>query len=97
MVPPAEQVLTKKGRSLRTNVEVAPHGQELFKAYTHEADTAADVTFNLKDFRVMMTLCDLVDADIHIYMGTAGTPVLVEPKDRSSDKASSLPARPEAD
>jgi len=52
---------------------------DLFRRFSHASAEASDVTFNLKDLRTMVALCEAAGADLLIHMGTAGSPLLVEP------------------
>ena len=50
-----------------------------FISYQHTADEPADVTFNLKDFKVMLGWCMSMDMDMAIRFQSPGAPLLVEP------------------
>jgi hypothetical protein len=53
-------------------------GTALFTHYTNSSDDTIDVTFNLKDFSVIVQFCRAAGADVMIRMGSAGTPLLAE-------------------
>lgn len=74
----AEKLLQKKGGVLRTNVQMDTKGTALFTQYTNSSDNTIDVTFNLKDFVVIVQFCRAAGADVMIRMGSAGTPLLAE-------------------
>jgi hypothetical protein len=74
----AEKLLQKKGGVLRTHIQMNTKGNELFKRYTNSSDDTIDVTFNLKDFAVIVQFCKAVAADVMVRMGAAGTPLLAE-------------------
>ena len=63
--------------SLHTHVSV--NTDLVFTAYQHTADTPADVTFNLRDFRVMLAWCLAMNMEIAIRFQSPGAPLLVEP------------------
>lgn len=77
-MPGAEKLLQRKGGVLRTHIQMNTKGKELFKRYTNSCDDTVDVTFNLKDFAVIVQFCKAVAADIMVRMGAAGTPLLAE-------------------
>lgn len=43
------------------------------------ADEASDVTFNLKDFKAMLWLCENLNSDVMIRVAGTGMPLVVEP------------------
>ncbi len=52
---------------------------ELFLDYRHNSLEASDVTFNLKDFKAMLVLCEGLGANITICFDQPGAPLLVQP------------------
>ena len=67
----------KSEQALQTQLAVDTH--EVFLSYQHSADAACDVTFNLRDFKAMLTLCEALNADVAIRFGQPGSPLVVEP------------------
>lgn len=67
----------KAEQALQTQLAVDTH--EVFLSYQHSADAACDVTFNLRDFKAMLTLCEALTADVAIRFGQPGSPLVVEP------------------
>ena len=67
----------KAEQALQTQLAVDTH--EVFLSYQHSADAACDVTFNLRDFKAMLTLCEALNADVAIRFGQPGSPLVVEP------------------
>ncbi|GLI67952.1 hypothetical protein VaNZ11_012284 [Volvox africanus] len=51
----------------------------VFTSYSHSSPLAADVTFNVKDFRAMTTLCTALGADVALRLEAAGAPLVLEP------------------
>ncbi|GIL57565.1 hypothetical protein Vafri_12774 [Volvox africanus] len=51
----------------------------VFTSYSHSSPLAADVTFNVKDFRAMTSLCTALGADVALRLEAAGAPLVVEP------------------
>ncbi|KAK9836039.1 hypothetical protein WJX81_008024 [Elliptochloris bilobata] len=68
---------SKSQHTLHTQLAVDTH--EVFLSYQHSADAACDVTFNLRDFKAMLTLCEALNADVAIRFGQPGSPLVVEP------------------
>ena len=44
-----------------------------------QAGQLSDVTFNLKDFKAMLSLCEAMHADVAIHFDTPGQPLVVGP------------------
>ena len=63
---------------LRTNVQMDTRGTALFTAYANSSDDTLDVTFNVRDFAVIVQFCRALGADVVLRMGAAGTPLLAE-------------------
>lgn len=53
--------------------------REVFLQYQHNSDSMADVTFNLKDFKQMLSLCESLNASVAIRFDQPGSPLVVEP------------------
>ena len=53
--------------------------QNVFLTYQHNGAEAADVTFNLKDFKHMLALCEGMGANVAVRFDSPGAPLLVEP------------------
>ena len=53
--------------------------REVFLQYQHNSDSVADVTFNLKDFKQMLSLCESLSASVAIRFDQPGSPLVVEP------------------
>ncbi|CAL8471520.1 g11062 [Coccomyxa elongata] len=64
-------------RTLHTQLSVDTH--ELFLDYRHNSSEASDVTFNLKDFKAMLVLCEGLGANVTICFEQPGAPLLVQP------------------
>ena len=54
--------------------------REVFLHYQHNSDTVSDVTFNVKDFRHMLSMCESLGASVAIRFDQPGAPLLVEPQ-----------------
>jgi Rad9 len=50
----------------------------VFLSYRHSSDETSDVTFNLKDFKALLSLCDHVNANVAIYFDRPGSPLVAE-------------------
>jgi len=61
------------------HTELAVDAREVFLSYQHSADAACDVTFNLRDFKAALALCEALHADVAIRFGQPGSPLVVEP------------------
>lgn len=70
-------------QSLHTQLSVDTH--EVFLDYRHNASEASDVTFNLKDFKAVLVLCEGLGANVAICFDQPGSPLLVEPLFHSSN------------
>ena len=44
-----------------------------------QRDVAADVTFNLKDFKHMLALAESLQCDVALHFECPGSPLVVEP------------------
>lgn len=53
--------------------------QEVFLQYQHSSDSISDVTFNLKDFKHMLAMCESLGARVAIRFDQPGAPLVVEP------------------
>lgn len=61
------------------HTEISVNTDALFSSFQHTAEEAADVTFNLRDFRVMLAWCMTMDMDMAIRFQSPGAPLLAEP------------------
>ena len=52
---------------------------QLFLEYRHAGSEPSDVTFNLKDFRAMLALCEGLNANMSVSFEAPGSPVVVKP------------------
>ena len=52
---------------------------QLFLEYRHGGSEPADVTFNLKDFKAMLSLCEGLNANVSVSFEAPGSPVVVKP------------------
>ena len=69
-------------RTLRTQLELDT--QKVFLGYEHGGQEPADVTFNLKDFKAMLSLCEAMGANVAIRFDAPGNPLVVKPHHRGS-------------
>ena len=53
--------------------------REVFLQYQHNSDAISDVTFNLKDFKHMLTMCESLGATVAIRFDQPGAPLVVQP------------------
>eukprot|EP00798_Chlamydomonas_sp_ICE-L_P016936 gene16936-23209_t len=53
--------------------------RSLFLSYTHNSDVPSDVTFNVKDFKTFVSLCEHMGANITIRFDQPGVPLVAEP------------------
>ncbi|KAA6424868.1 MAG: cell cycle checkpoint control RAD9A-like [Trebouxia sp. A1-2] len=53
--------------------------REVFLQYQHSTDAVSDVTFNLKDFKHMLSMCESLGASVAIRFDQPGAPLVVEP------------------
>ena len=58
--------------------------REVFLHYQHNSDAVSDVTFNVKDFRHMLSMCESLGASVAIRFDQPGAPLLVEPQFRGT-------------
>lgn len=61
------------------HTQISVNTDAVFISFQHTGDEAADVTFNLRDFRVMLAWCMAMDMDMAIRFQSPGAPLLVEP------------------
>lgn len=59
--------------------QISVNTDVVFTSYHHSADDPADVTFNLRDFKVMLGWCQAVEQEVAIRFQESGAPLLVEP------------------
>ncbi|KAL4452547.1 hypothetical protein ABPG75_008209 [Micractinium tetrahymenae] len=64
-------------KSLYTSVQVEP--SETFLSFVNSADEATDVTFNLKDFKAMLSLCENLGTHVRLWFDSPGNPLVAEP------------------
>lgn len=64
-------------RALRTQLELDT--QKVFLGYENTSEQPADVTFNLKDFKAMLSLCEAMSSNVAIRFDTPGNPLVVKP------------------
>jgi len=62
---------------LRTQLAIDTH--HVFLAYSNTLGEATDVTFNIKDFRCMVQLCEMMPANMVLRFAEPGHPLVVEP------------------
>ena len=65
-------------RSLRVQMDV--DAAKIFQKYEHRGHEPADVTFNLKDFKAMLTLCEALGTNVTINFEGPASPVVVKPR-----------------
>ena len=70
-------------KSLHT--QLAVDTREVFLDYRHNSSEATDVTFNLKDFRAVLVLCEGLGTNVAICFDQPGSPLLVQPVFHSSN------------
>ena len=70
-------------RSLHT--QLAVDTREVFLDYRHNSSEATDVTFNLKDFKAVLVLCEGLGTNVAICFDQPGSPLLVQPVFHSSN------------
>ncbi len=64
--------------------------REVFLQYQHSSDVVSDVTFNLKDFKHMLSMCESLGASVAIRFDQPGAPFVVEPHFRGNHVSWSL-------
>ena len=64
-------------KSLHT--QLAVDTREVFLDYRHSSSQTTDVTFNLKDFKALLVLCEGLGANVAICFDQPGSPLLVHP------------------
>ncbi|DBA81778.1 hypothetical protein WJX77_008673 [Trebouxia sp. C0004] len=60
--------------------------REVFLQYQHSSDAVSDVTFNLKDFKHMLSMCESLGASVAIRFDQPGAPLVVEPHFRGNQE-----------
>ena len=70
-------------KSLHT--QLAVDTREVFLDYRHNSSEATDVTFNLKDFKAVLVLCEGLGTNVAICFDQPGSPLLVQPTFHSSN------------
>lgn len=78
--PPPSHVPARSGvahESLRT--QLAVDARSLFTSYTHYGSGAYDATFNVRDLRALLGLCEAMGAEVALRFERPGTPLLAEP------------------
>ena len=68
--------------------------REVFLHYQHNSDAVSDVTFNVKDFRHMLSMCESLGASVAIRFDQPGAPLLVEPQFRGTYVGCALGRQP---
>lgn len=69
-------------KALYTNLDI---DSGLFLAYENRANAPSDVTFNLRDFRAMLSLCEGLRANVAIRFDAPGQPLVVGPHLRGNE------------
>ena len=57
----------------------------MFLDYRHNSSEATDVTFNLKDFKAVLVLCEGLGTNVALCFDQPGSPLLVHPVFHSSN------------
>ncbi|CAL5223434.1 g5948 [Coccomyxa viridis] len=70
-------------KSLHT--QLAVDTREVFLDYRHNSSEATDVTFNLKDFKAVLVLCEGLGTNVALCFDQPGSPLLVHPVFHSSN------------
>ena len=73
-------------KSLHTQLAVDTH--EVFLSYQHLSRETGDVTFNLKDFKTMLSFCEALQCNVALHFDGAGAPLVVEPHLRGTQQVS---------
>lgn len=68
--------------ALRTQLEL--DAQKVFLGYDHAGTEPSDVTFNLKDFKAMLSLCEALSSNVAIRFDGPGNPLVVKPHNRGT-------------
>ncbi|KAK9828366.1 hypothetical protein WJX74_011041 [Apatococcus lobatus] len=71
-------------KSLHTQLAVDTH--EVFLSYQHLSRETGDVTFNLKDFKTMLSFCEMLQCNVALHFDAAGAPLVVEPHLRGTQQ-----------
>eukprot|EP00891_Asterochloris_glomerata_P002327 jgi/Astpho2/2327/Aster-x0527 len=61
------------------HTELALDPNEVCDTYSHTSDEIGDVTFNLKDFKHMLSLCEAFNANVMLSFGMPGAAVVAAP------------------
>ena len=77
-------------RLLHTELALDPN--EVCDTYSHTSDEIGDVTFNLKDFKHMLRLCEAFNANVMLSFGMPGAAVVAAPA-FAGDQVSAANAR----
>ncbi|KAK9805902.1 hypothetical protein WJX73_003364 [Symbiochloris irregularis] len=64
-------------KALRTQLELDT--QKVFLGYNNQGADPADVTFNLKDFKAMLSLCEALGSNVELRFEAPGNPLVVRP------------------
>lgn len=64
-------------KALRTQLELDT--QKVFLGYNNQGADPADVTFNLKDFKAMLSLCEALQSNVELRFEAPGNPLVVRP------------------
>ena len=51
----------------------------VFSSYSHDSEETADVTFNVKDLKALVQLCEAMAANVLIRFQGPGMPLVAEP------------------
>ncbi|GAX84589.1 hypothetical protein CEUSTIGMA_g12010.t1 [Chlamydomonas eustigma] len=65
------------GTSLHTRLDIDTGS--MFVDFFHRSLAPTDVTFNLKDFRAMVSLCEFQHSNVAVWFHKPGLPLIVEP------------------
>lgn len=68
-----------KGEALSLRTSLGVDTRTVFSSYRHDSDLATDVTFNLKDFRALLSLCEHMAANVALTFDQPGMPLVAEP------------------
>lgn len=60
--------------------EVSLDTSHLMQTYSHAGSGPLDATFNLKDFKIMVSLCSAMEAQVALHLAGPGAPVISFPR-----------------
>lgn len=69
-------------RHVHTDLDLS---SDVLLAFSNAGSTASDATFNVRDFKAMVALCEVMRSHVAISFDSAGAPMVVSPQPTGED------------